>query len=100
MRGRPGNPANNEADHVHPLPGLVLWTEGRFPAKRFPIRSGELPCVITSSISVESIDREGEAAVEDFPLAHSTYEVAKRRRPKERIRLSQETSIVEDGSQR
>ena len=44
--------------------------------------------------SVELVDREGDivdvlAAVEDFLLAPATYEAARRRWPKERIRLSQ-----------
>jgi hypothetical protein len=53
--------------------------------------------------SIELVDREGEiadvlAAVEDFLLARATYEAARQRWPKERIRLRQETRIVEDGS--
>ena len=52
--------------------------------------------------SVELVDGEGEiadvlAAVEDFLLARATYEAARQRWPKERIRLRQETRIVEDG---
>jgi len=48
--------------------------------------------------------REGEiadvlAAFEDFLLARATYEAARQRWPKERIRLRQETRIVEDGSE-
>jgi hypothetical protein len=53
--------------------------------------------------SVELVDREGEivevlAAVEDFLLAQATYEAAKQRWPKERIRLSQEARILEDST--
>ena len=53
--------------------------------------------------SIELVDREGEiadvlAAVEDFLLARATYEAARQRWLKERIRLRQETRIVEDGS--
>ena len=49
-------------------------------------------------------DREGDivdvlAAVEDFLLARATYEAARQRWPKERIRLSQQTRIVEDSSE-
>ena len=52
--------------------------------------------------SVELVDGEGNivdvlAAVEDL-LAQATYEAARQRWPKERIRLSQETRIVEDSS--
>jgi len=48
--------------------------------------------------------REGEiadvlAAVEDFLLAQATYQAARQRWPKERIRLSQETRIVEDSAE-
>jgi hypothetical protein len=54
--------------------------------------------------SIELVDREGEiadvlAAVEDFLLGRATYEAARQRWPKERIRLRQETRIVEDGSE-
>jgi hypothetical protein len=54
--------------------------------------------------SVELVDREGDivgvlAAVEDFLLAQATYQAARQRWPKERIRLSQETRIVEDSSE-
>ena len=43
--------------------------------------------------SVELVDGEGDivdilAAVEDFLLAHATYQAAKQRWPKERIRLA------------
>ena len=38
------------------------------------------------------------AAVEDFLLAQATYQAARQRWPKERIRLSQQTRIVEDSS--
>ena len=53
--------------------------------------------------SAELVDREGEivevlAAVEDFLLAQATYEAARRRWPKERIRLSQEARILEDSA--
>ena len=53
--------------------------------------------------SVELVDREGDivdvlAAVEDFLLAQATYQAARQRWPKERIRLSQQTRIVEDSS--
>jgi hypothetical protein len=53
--------------------------------------------------SVELVDGEGDivdvlAAVEDFRLAQATYQAARQRWPKERIRLSQETRIVEDSS--
>ena len=51
--------------------------------------------------SVELVDGEGDivdilAAVEDFLLAQATYQAARQRWPKERIRLSQQTKIVED----
>ena len=53
--------------------------------------------------SVELVDRKGDivdvlAAVEDFLLAQATYQAARQRWPKERIRLSQQTRIVEDSS--
>ena len=53
--------------------------------------------------SVELVDGEGDivdvlAAVEDFLLAH-TYQAARQRWPKERIRLSQETRIVADSAE-
>ena len=53
--------------------------------------------------TVELIDREGDivdllAAVEDFLLAQATYEAAKQRWPKERIRLSQAARILEDST--
>jgi hypothetical protein len=49
------------------------------------------------------VDREGDivevlAAIEDFLLAQATYHAARQRWPKERIRLSQQTRIVEDSS--
>ena len=55
--------------------------------------------------SVEVIDDYGDitdhlAGVEDFLLAKATYEAAKRRWPKARIRLCQEARIVEDSTQR
>ena len=54
--------------------------------------------------SIELVDRAGEiadvlAAVEDFLLAQATYQAARQRWPKERIRLSQETRIVEDSAE-
>ncbi len=39
------------------------------------------------------------AAIEDFLLAQATYHAARQRWPKERIRLSQQTRIVEDSSE-
>ena len=53
--------------------------------------------------SVELVDGEGDivdvlAAVEDFLLAQATYEAAKQRWPKERIRLSQAARILEDST--
>ena len=53
--------------------------------------------------TVELLDREGDivdllAAIEDFLLAQATYEAARERWPQGRIRLSQETRIVEDSS--
>jgi len=53
--------------------------------------------------SVELVDGEGDivdilAAVEDFLLAQATYQAARQRWPKERIRLAQETRIVKDSS--
>ena len=52
--------------------------------------------------SVELVDREGNIvdvlAAEDFLLAQATYQAARQRWPKERIRLSQQTRIVEDSS--
>ena len=55
--------------------------------------------------SIELVDREGDivdvlAAVEDFLLAQATYEAAKQRWPKERIRLSQQARILEDSTRR
>ena len=55
--------------------------------------------------SIELVDREGDivdvlAAVEDFLLAQATYEAAKQRWPKERIRLSQEARTLEDSTRR
>ena len=54
--------------------------------------------------SVELVDGEGDivdvlAAVEDFLLAQATYQAARQRWPKERIRLSQETRIVADSAE-
>ncbi len=54
--------------------------------------------------SVERVDGDGEiadhlAGVEDFMLAKATYEAALKRWPKERIRLRQETRIVEDSAE-
>jgi hypothetical protein len=51
------------------------------------------------------VDGEGDivevlAAVEDFLLAQATYEAARQRWPKERIRLSHQTRIIEDRAQR
>jgi hypothetical protein len=70
----------------------------------FPVRSRERTVRNHFKHSVELVDREGEiadvlAAVEDFLLARATYEAARQRWPKERIRLRQETRIVEDGSE-
>ena len=53
--------------------------------------------------SVELVDGEGDivdvlGTVEDFLLAQATYQDARQRWPKERIRLSQQTRIVEDSS--
>jgi hypothetical protein len=63
---------------------------------------GSVACVITSSIqsswSIEGDIVDVLAAVEDFLLAQATYEAAKQRWPKERIRLSQQTRIVEDSN--
>ena len=85
---------------------LKLWRyrTARFPAGFF-LRGARLwrpPAVLCSGgivrnhfrHSVELVDREGDivdvlAAVEDFLLAPATYEAARRRWPKERIRLSQ-----------
>ena len=39
------------------------------------------------------------AGVEDFMLARATYDAAVKRWPKERIRLRQETRIVEDSAE-
>ena len=52
--------------------------------------------------SVELVDGEGDivdilAAVEDL-LAQATYEAARQRWPKERIRLSHEARILEDST--
>ena len=51
--------------------------------------------------SVELVDGNGEiadhlAGVEDFMLARATYDAAVKRWPKERIRLRQETRVVEE----
>jgi hypothetical protein len=51
--------------------------------------------------SIERLDGNGEiadhvAGVEDFILARDTYEAAVKRWPQERIRLRQQTRIVED----
>jgi len=51
--------------------------------------------------SIELLDESGEitdhlAGVEDFLLAKATYDAAVNRWPKSRIRLCQETRIVED----
>jgi hypothetical protein len=53
--------------------------------------------------SVELVDGEGDivdilAAVKDFLLAQATYQAARQRWPKERIRLSQQSRIVSDSS--
>ena len=55
--------------------------------------------------AVELVDCEGDivdvlAAVEDFLLPRATYEAARQRWPKERIRLCQEARIVEDSAKR
>ena len=55
--------------------------------------------------SIELVDREGDivdvlATVEDFLLAQATYEAAKQRWPKERIRLSKQARILEDSTRR
>ncbi len=55
--------------------------------------------------SVELVDGNGEiadhlAGVEDFMLARATYDAAVKRWPKGRIRLRQETRVVEDSAER
>jgi hypothetical protein len=83
----------------------------------FGARLGRLTSVVSRSLfvlegsernhfkhSVELVDGEGDivdvlAAVEDFLLAQATYQAARQRWPKERIRLSQQTRIVEDSSE-
>ena len=70
----------------------------------FPVRSKERDVRNHFKHSVELVDGEGDivdvlATVEDFLLAQATYEAARQRWPKERIRLSQQTRIVEDGSE-
>jgi hypothetical protein len=59
-------------------------------------------CAILQAFS--RVGREGDivdvlAAVEDFLLAQATYQAARQRWPNERIRLSQETRIVEDSGE-
>ena len=53
------------------------------------------PSSIQSSWSIADV----LAAVEDLLLAQATYEAARQRWPNERIRLSQETRIVEDSGE-
>jgi len=53
--------------------------------------------------SVELVDVQADivdvlAAVEDFLLAQATYDAAVRRWPKERIRLSQQSRVLEDSA--
>ena len=54
--------------------------------------------------SVELVDGDGEIADHlagvEFLLARATYDAALKRWPKERIRLRQETRIVEDSAER
>ena len=69
----------------------------------FPVRSRGCSRRNHFKHSVELVDGEGDivdvlAAVEDFLLAQATYEAARQRWLKERIRLSQETRIIEDSS--
>jgi hypothetical protein len=86
-----------------PLGGLSrLWTQAGSGSSVFPVRSRGRGVRNHFKHSVELVDGEGNivdvlAAVEDL-LAQATYEAARQRWPKERIRLSQETRIVEDSS--
>ena len=71
-----------------------LWTETDSGCSMFPVRSRERTVRNHFRHSVELVDREGDivdvlAAVEDFLLAPAPYEAARRRWPKERIRLRQ-----------
>jgi len=79
-----------------------LWTQAGSASSVFPVRSRGRGVRNHFKHSVELVDGEGNivdvlAAVEDL-LAQATYEAARQRWPKERIRLSQETRIVEDSS--
>ena len=87
-----------------PLGGLSrLWTQAGSGSSVFPVRSRGRGVRSYFKHSVELVDGEGDivdilAAVEDFLLAHATYQAAKQRWPKERIRLSQQSRIVSDSS--
>ena len=80
-----------------------LWTQAGSGSSVFPVRSKGRGVRNHFKHSVELVDGEGDivdilAAVEDFLLAHATYQAAKQRWPKERIRLSQQSRIVSDSS--
>jgi hypothetical protein len=81
-----------------------LWTQAGSGGGVFPVRSKGRDVRNHFKHSVELVDGEGDivdvlATVEDFLLAQATYEAARQRWPKERIRLSQQTRIVEDSSE-
>jgi len=68
----------------------------------FPLCSGE---IVRNHFkhSVELVDVQADivdvlAAVADFLLAQATYDAAVRRWPKERIRLSQRSRVLEDSA--
>ena len=80
-----------------------LWTQDGFRGICSLFVPGSVTVRTHFKHTVELLDREGDivdllAAVEDFLLAQATYQAARQRWPKERIRLSQETRIVEDSS--
>jgi hypothetical protein len=87
-----------------PLGGLSrLRTQAGSGSSVFPVRSRGRGVRTYFKHSVELVDGEGDivdilAAVEDFLLAQATYQAARQRWPKERIRLAQETRIVKDSS--
>ena len=81
-----------------------LWTQAGSGGSVFPVRSKGHDVRNHFKHSVELVDGEGDivdvlATVEDFLLAQATYEAARQRWPKERIRLSQQIRIVEDSSE-
>jgi hypothetical protein len=91
--GRTWN-AESRRDLDARLPGNP---ESRYHPRQFGVHPG-------NPGSIELVDREGDIvdvlAAVDFLLAQATYQAARQRWPKERIRLSQEARILEDSTRR